>query len=62
MNAHFVCIKVDREERPDVDRVYMAYLQATAGGGGWPMSVCAFCCAGWGPMSEDGLMWRGVQG
>ena len=39
LNADFVPIKVDREERPDVDRVYMAYVQATQGGGGWPMSV-----------------------
>ncbi|MEO6053307.1 MAG: thioredoxin domain-containing protein [Chthoniobacterales bacterium] len=39
LNEHFVCIKVDREERPDVDRVYMAFVQATTGGGGWPMSV-----------------------
>jgi uncharacterized protein len=39
MNAHFVNIKIDREERPDVDRVYMTYVQATTGGGGWPMSV-----------------------
>ncbi len=39
MNEHFVCIKVDREERPDVDRVYMTFVQATTGGGGWPMSV-----------------------
>jgi uncharacterized protein YyaL (SSP411 family) len=39
LNAHFVAIKVDREERPDVDDVYMAALQATSGGGGWPMSV-----------------------
>ena len=39
MNEHFVCIKVDREERPDVDRVYMTYVQATSGSGGWPMSV-----------------------
>ena len=39
MNANFVCIKVDREERPDVDRVYMTFVQATTGGGGWPMSV-----------------------
>lgn len=39
MNAHFINIKVDREERPDVDRVYMTYVQATTGGGGWPMSV-----------------------
>ena len=39
LNAHFVPIKVDREERPDVDRVYMAFVQATTGSGGWPMSV-----------------------
>ncbi|XP_050295633.1 spermatogenesis-associated protein 20 [Anthonomus grandis grandis] len=39
MNEHFINIKVDREERPDVDRMYMAFIQATSGGGGWPMSV-----------------------
>jgi len=39
MNEHFVNVKVDREERPDVDRVYMTFIQATTGGGGWPMSV-----------------------
>jgi uncharacterized protein YyaL (SSP411 family) len=39
LNEHFVSIKVDREERPDVDRVYMAFVQATTGAGGWPMSV-----------------------
>lgn len=39
MNQYFVCVKVDREERPDVDKVYMAFVQATTGSGGWPMSV-----------------------
>ncbi|OXB33714.1 cold-induced thioredoxin domain-containing protein [Cryptococcus neoformans] len=39
MNEWFVNIKVDREERPDVDRMYMSYLQAVSGGGGWPMSI-----------------------
>ncbi len=39
LNKYFVAIKVDREERPDVDRIYMAYVQTTTGGGGWPMSV-----------------------
>jgi uncharacterized protein YyaL (SSP411 family) len=39
LNERFVSIKVDREERPDVDRIYMAFVQATTGGGGWPMSV-----------------------
>jgi len=39
LNRSFVSIKLDREERPDVDRVYMTFVQATTGGGGWPMSV-----------------------
>lgn len=39
LNREFVSIKVDREERPDVDRVYMLFVQATTGNGGWPMSV-----------------------
>jgi uncharacterized protein YyaL (SSP411 family) len=39
LNRSFVSIKVDREERPDVDRVYMMFVQATTGAGGWPMSV-----------------------
>jgi hypothetical protein len=39
LNDHFVAIKIDREERPDVDRVYMTYVQAMTGSGGWPMSV-----------------------
>jgi uncharacterized protein len=39
LNRSFVPVKVDREERPDVDRIYMTFVQATTGGGGWPMSV-----------------------
>ncbi|HEX6463020.1 MAG TPA: thioredoxin domain-containing protein [Vicinamibacterales bacterium] len=39
LNADFVSIKVDREERPDVDRVYMTFVQSTTGSGGWPMTV-----------------------
>jgi uncharacterized protein YyaL (SSP411 family) len=39
LNEHYVSIKVDREERPDVDRVYMTFVQASTGSGGWPMSV-----------------------
>src|SRR6185503_11463537 len=39
LNAGFVSIKVDREERPDVDRVYMTFVQSTTGSGGWPMTV-----------------------
>jgi hypothetical protein len=39
LNEYFVSIKVDREERPDVDRVYMMFVQASTGSGGWPMSV-----------------------
>ena len=41
LNEHFVSIKVDREERPDLDRIYMLAVQAMTRGGGWPMSV--FC-------------------
>lgn len=39
MNKHFINIKVDREERPDIDATYMAFLQATTGQGGWPLNV-----------------------
>jgi uncharacterized protein YyaL (SSP411 family) len=39
LNRHFVPVKVDREERPDIDRIYMMFVQATTGSGGWPMSV-----------------------
>jgi uncharacterized protein YyaL (SSP411 family) len=39
MNGHYVCIKVDREERPDIDAVYMSAVQSLTGSGGWPMSV-----------------------
>jgi uncharacterized protein len=39
LNEHYVAIKVDREERPDVDAVYMSFLQSLTGGGGWPMNV-----------------------
>ena len=39
MNEHFVCVKVDREERPDVDAIYMEAVQVLTGRGGWPMSV-----------------------
>jgi uncharacterized protein YyaL (SSP411 family) len=39
LNEHFVSIKVDREERPDVDKIYMTFVQATTGQGGWPLTV-----------------------
>ena len=39
MNEHFVNIKLNREERPDVDKIYMTFVQATTGGGGWPLNV-----------------------
>ena len=39
MNQHFVCVKVDREERPDLDGIYMDAVQAMTGHGGWPMTV-----------------------
>jgi uncharacterized protein YyaL (SSP411 family) len=39
LNEHFISIKVDREERPDVDKIYMTFVQATTGQGGWPLNV-----------------------
>ncbi|GGR14578.1 thioredoxin domain-containing protein [Deinococcus ruber] len=39
MNANFVCVKLDREERPDIDGLYMSAVQAMTGSGGWPMTV-----------------------
>ncbi|MFP6596706.1 MAG: thioredoxin domain-containing protein [Candidatus Hydrogenedentota bacterium] len=39
LNKHYIAIKVDREERPDIDEIYMAAVQAMTGQGGWPMSV-----------------------
>ncbi len=39
LNANFISIKVDREERPDIDHIYMAYCQAFTGQGGWPLSI-----------------------
>src|SRR5688500_10846634 len=39
MNEHFVNIKVDREERPDIDAIYMEAIQTMTGHGGWPMTV-----------------------
>ncbi|MBB5634273.1 hypothetical protein HDE68_000158 [Pedobacter cryoconitis] len=41
MNKHFVCIKVDREERPDIDQIYMLAIQLMTGSGGWPLNcIC----------------------
>ncbi|RZK15773.1 MAG: thioredoxin domain-containing protein, partial [Pedobacter sp.] len=41
MNKHFVCIKVDREERPDIDQIYMYAIQLMTGSGGWPLNcIC----------------------
>jgi uncharacterized protein YyaL (SSP411 family) len=39
LNEHFISIKVDREERPDVDKIYMTFVQSTSGSGGWPLNV-----------------------
>lgn len=41
MNAHFICIKIDREERPDIDHVYMEAVQMIKGNGGWPLNAFA---------------------
>src|SRR5258706_86817 len=50
MNAHFVCIKVDRKERPDIDQVYMEAFQAMGGHGGWPLNFFQPC--------PTTLLWR----
>ena len=39
LQEHFISIKVDREERPDVDKIYMTFVQSTTGSGGWPLNV-----------------------
>ena len=41
MNENFICIKVDREERPDIDNIYMDACQLISGGGGWPLNAFA---------------------
>src|SRR5207244_11514317 len=51
MNAQFVCVKVDREERPDLDSIYMDAVQAMTGSGGWPMTV--FLTPDGKPRSEE---------
>lgn len=43
MNQHFICIKIDREERPDLDHLFMDALQAIAGNGGWPLNMFLTC-------------------
>lgn len=58
LNGHFLPVMVDREERPDIDRQYMDFLQETTGGGGWPLSVFAT------PDLEPvfgGTYWRGPK-
>ena len=59
VNEGFVAIKVDREERPDVDAVYMTATQAMTGQGGWPMTVFATPTTTCG---HDGMPWRGSGG
>ncbi|MFD3688313.1 thioredoxin domain-containing protein [Nocardiopsis sp. NPDC058631] len=67
MNAHFVNVKVDREERPDVDAVYMEATQAMTGQGGWPMTVFAtpdgapFYCGTYFPRDHFQRLLEGVS-
>jgi uncharacterized protein len=66
MNEHLVAIKVDREERPDVDAIYMTATQAMTGQGGWPMTVFMtadrepFYCGTYFPRETFGQLIRGV--
>ena len=70
MNEGFVCIKVDREERPDVDAIYMDAVQAMTGSGGWPLNafltpegVPFFCGTYFPPVGRHGLpSWRELLG
>ena len=62
MNHHFVCVKVDREERPDVDAIYMDAVQAMTGSGGWPLNafltpdgVPFFCGTYFPPEPRNGM-------
>ena len=62
LNQEFVCVKVDREERPDLDQVYMAAVQMLTGRGGWPMSVFLtpdlepfYAGTYWPPKSKHGM-------
>ena len=67
MNDDFVCVKVDREERPDVDAVYMTATQAMTGQGGWPMTVFAtpdgepFFCGTYYPKAQFGRLLDSVS-
>lgn len=62
MNEHFVNIKIDREERPDVDQVYMNALQLMTGRGGWPLNIIALPDARpiWGGTYLPKKQWNGV--
>ncbi len=62
MNAHFVCIKVDREERPDVDQIYMEAVQMLSGRGGWPLNCFALPdgCPVWGGTYFSKGQWMDV--
>jgi uncharacterized protein YyaL (SSP411 family) len=70
MNEGFVCVKVDREERPDVDAIYMDAVQAMTGSGGWPLNafltpdgVPFFCGTYFPPVGRHGLpSWRELLG
>jgi uncharacterized protein YyaL (SSP411 family) len=53
VNAHFVAIKVDREERPDIDQVFLKATQALTGTGGWPMTVFCTCLLYTSPSPRD---------
>ena len=61
MNANFINIKVDREERPDVDQVYMKALQLMTGQGGWPLNIVALPDGRpiWGATYLPNKQWKG---
>ncbi len=64
LNEHFVAIKVDREERPDLDNLYMSAVQALTGRGGWPISLVATMPASCPSTTRRPWIdsWRGIEG
>jgi hypothetical protein len=63
MNEHFICIKVDREERPDVDHIYMSAIQIISGRGGWPLNCFALPDGRpfWGGTYFQKSQWLGIM-
>jgi uncharacterized protein YyaL (SSP411 family) len=67
LNKHFISIKVDREERPDIDNIYMNICQVLTGSGGWPLTIFMtpdkkpfFCRYLFSKTGQDGYEWFNI--